>query len=92
MADTIRRNLALREYDIKETPSGKQQTFSIRFITKKGESVYLPNAVASGLTCDFKKNRVRGVIAIDSGGDRIGHPYPVNIDAIVEWNGKKVIL
>lgn len=90
--ETIRRNLALAEYDIKETPQGKQQSFSIRFVTKSGEVVYLPNAVACGLTMNFKENRVRGVIAIDSQGNRIGHPYPVSIDLLLEWNGKKIIL
>ena len=92
MAETIRRNLALAEYDIKETPGGKPLTFSIRFITKSGQSVFLPNAIASGLTMDMKKNRLRGVVAVDGNLKRIGHPYPVNIDLIMEWNGKKVIL
>lgn len=89
---SIRRNLALSEFDIKETPDGKPNTFSIRFITKSGQSVFLPFAVASGLTADLKKNRLRGVMAIDSNFKRIGHPYPINIDLIMEWNGNKVIL
>jgi hypothetical protein len=32
---TIRRNLALKEYETKETPDGKQVSFSIKFIKKK---------------------------------------------------------
>jgi len=35
---------------------------------------------------------MRGVQAVDDKGKPTGHPYPVNIDLIVEWNGKKVIL
>lgn len=92
MADTIRRNDALREYDIKESPGGKQQIFSIKFIKKNGELVFLPMAVATGLPFNLKDNRMRGVIAIDKEGNKIGHPYPVNIDLILEWNNKRVVL
>jgi hypothetical protein len=92
MAETIRRNYALREYDIKEDPSGKQIHFSIKFIKKNGEIVFLPRAVACGLPYSLKDNRLRGVIAIDQAGNKIGHAYPVNIDLITEWNGKTVVL
>jgi hypothetical protein len=92
MAVKIRRNSALREYDIKETPQGRQKVFSIKFLKKNGELVFLPQAVASGLNMNMKDNRMRGVIAVDSKGDNIGHVYPVNIDLILEWNGKQIIL
>lgn len=82
----------MREYDIKETPQGKQVVFSIRFIKTNGESVFLPRAVACGLPYSLKENRMRGVVAVDMKGDKIGHPYPVSIDLITEWNGLKVIL
>lgn len=92
MAETIRRNLALREYDVKETPQGKQTVFSIKFVKKNGELVFMPRAVACGLAQNMKSNRLRGVMPVDQKGDKTGHPTPVSIDAIVEWNGKKVIL
>lgn len=92
MADTIKRNYVLREYDIKETPQGKQVVFSIRFIKANGESVFLPRAVASGLPYSLAENRMRGVVAVDLQGNKIGHVYPVSIDLITEWNGLKVIL
>lgn len=92
MSESIRRNVALREYDIKETPSGRQVCFSIKFFKKNGEVVFLPRAVASGLPYSLKDNRLRGVVAVDSKGDKIGHVYPVNIDLITEWNGKQIIL
>jgi len=92
MADSIRRNYALREYDIKETPQGRQKTFSIKFLKKNGELVFLPKAVASGLSMNMKDNRMRGVVAIDDRGDKIGHVYPVNIDLIIEWNDKQIVL
>jgi len=92
MVEEIRRNYALREYDIKETPDGKQVVFSIKFIKKDGEAVFLPRAVACGLPYSLKINRLRGVVAIDKRGDKIGHVYPVSIDLIIEWNGKTVVL
>lgn len=92
MADTIRRNLALREYDIKEQPNGEQTVFSIKFVKTNGELVYMPRAVACGLSQNMTKNRMRGVLPIDAKGKSIGHPTPVNIDAIVEWNGMEVVM
>ncbi len=73
MAVTIRRNLALHEYDVKETPSlpvpdrhgragGVPVVFSIRFVKKNGELVFLPSAVASGLPFHVSGNRMWGVM------------------------------
>jgi len=92
MATTIRRNLILREYDVKENPQGRQTVFSIKFIKRNGELVFMPKAVACGLTVNMKENRLRGVLPVDAQGNGIGHPTPVNIDAIVEWNGNTVTL
>ena len=92
MAATIRRNLVLREYDVKETQLGRQTVFSIKFIKRNGELVFMPKAVACGLTANMKDNRLRGVLPVDAQGEGIGNPTPVNIDAIVEWDGHTVIL
>lgn len=87
---TIRRNLALKEYEIKETPGGKQVTFSIKFVKKNGELVFMPRAVAAGLNMNMKDNRMRGVIPVDINNESIGHVTPFHIDGMVEWNGNKV--
>jgi len=87
---TIRRNLALKEYEIKETPAGKQVTFSIKFIKKNGELAFIPRAVAAGLPFNGKGNRMRGVLPIDSENNASGHVTPVHIDGIIEWNCKKI--
>jgi len=94
MADTqsIRRNLALKEYEINETPNGRQVTFSIKFVTKRGEIIFIPRAVAAGLRFEMKYNRMRGVLSVDAENKAIGHVTPVHIDGIIEWNGKKVKL
>lgn len=87
---TIRRNLALKEYEIKETSDGRQVSFSIKFVKKNGELVFIPRAVATGLKMNMKDNRMRGIVPVDNSNDAIGHITPVHIDGIVEWNGKKV--
>jgi len=89
---SIRRNLVLKEYEIKETPDGKQVTFSIKFIKKNGELAFIPRAVAAGLPFNGKNNRMRGVLPIDNEKNASGHVTPVHIDGIIEWNGKKIRL
>lgn len=88
----IRRADFLREYDIKETKTGKQVTFSIKFVSKSGELIFLPRAIACGLKYNLSSNRHRGVMPVDSEGEKIGHVYPVLIDNVIEWNNNRVIL
>lgn len=90
--ETIRRNLALQEYEVNETPDGKQATFSIKFVKKNGELVFIPKAVAAGLRMDMKSNRMRGILPVDQQNKATGHVTPVHIDGIIEWNTKKVKL
>ena len=87
---TIRRNLALKELEIKDTPNGKQTIFSIRFVKKNGEVVFIPRAVAAGLPFNGKDNRMRSVLPVDGDNNGSGHVTPVHVDGIIEWNGKKI--
>jgi len=87
---TIRRNLVLKEYEIKETPEGKQIVFSIKFVKKNGELIFIPRAVAAGLRFNQKENRMRGILPVDSTNNAVGHVTPAHIDGIVAWNGKRV--
>lgn len=82
----------LREYDIKEDPMGNPVVFSIKFVKKNGELVYIPQGVASGLPFNASENRMRGVKPVDKNLNQSGHIHAVDIDAIVEWNNKKVVL
>lgn len=88
----IRRNLALKEYEVKETPEGRPVIFSIRFVKRSGELVYYPRAIAAGLRFNMKENRMRGVLPVDEWCRAAGHVTPVHIDGITEWNGKKIKL
>lgn len=88
----ILRAQALREMEIKETPQGKQKTFSIKFIKKNGEIVHLPKAVATGLKFDMKEHGFRGAVAVDNKYNPISHVYPIHIDNIIEFNNATVKL
>ncbi|HCY41767.1 MAG TPA: hypothetical protein DHV48_10490 [Prolixibacteraceae bacterium] len=88
--ETIRRNLVLKELEAKETPEGKQVIFSLKFIKKDGELVFIPRAVAAGLKFSMTENRMRGVLPVDVFGNASSHVTPVHIDAFIEFNGKKV--
>lgn len=90
MDKTVRRSDVLHEMDVHEDSTGKCSYFSISFYKKDGELVLLPRARACGLNMDMEKNRVRGVQQIDANGNAVGHIYPVCIDNIREFNGKRV--
>lgn len=92
MPAKLRRNLVLKYLDIKTNPDGSQVVFSMVFIKKDGERVFLPRAVSTGLPFSMKANRMRGVRPVDTDGNEAGHVYPVNIDLILEYNSMEVIL
>jgi hypothetical protein len=89
----MRRHEVLKALDIKETASGKPVVFSIKFRTKgTGEIIFIPKAISVGLRMNMAKSRMRGVQPVDDNNNRLGHPTPVSIDRIVEYNGKKVFM
>jgi hypothetical protein len=90
--ETIKRRDVLIEMEIGETRSNKINTFSIQFYKKDGELVSLIRAKSAGLRANMTFHRLRGVQAIDAKGNAIGHIYPVCIDNIRIFNGKKVNL
>jgi len=92
MPEKIRRNLLLKSLDIKTNPNGSQVVFSMVFLKKNGERVFVPRAVSCGLPFSLTAHRMRGVMPVDANGDKSGHVYPVNIDHILEYNSMEVIL
>jgi hypothetical protein len=88
---TIKLSAALADLDSKLTPSGKPITFSIKFIKKDGELVFIRKSIKVGLArMNLLENAFRGVVAVDDQNDWIGHPTPVKIWNIIEYNGFKV--
>jgi hypothetical protein len=90
--NSIALNQLLDELDVAFTPEGKPVVFSIAFVKKNGELVYFPKARKSGVNMDMKKNAMRGIQPTDRYGKPFGHPTPVRIWNIVEFNGKQVKL
>lgn len=86
----IRRNQVLKLMDAAEDPLNRKITFSLRFVKKDGELVYMPKAQTCGLKLNMKDNRMCGIIPVDDKGDPAGHPTPVHIDSFVEFNGLRV--
>ena len=92
--ELIKLHLVLSELDESILPNGKKKTFSIAFISKDGERIYMNRSVKTGLNMNLKKNAMRGVLAVNMDGDIMAnaHPTPVWIWGIVEFNGRRVII
>lgn len=88
----IRRNMMLKEIDIKWLPGGKRNIFSIKFVTKTGNLHYFAFAYATGLRYNVSEARQRGIQQCDEYGKALGHVYPVGIDHIIMFNNMEVIL
>ena len=91
-ATEIRRNMMLKELDIRWLPNGKRNTFSIKYVDKSGKLRYIPQAYVRGLPYNVKDARQRGIQPCDCGGNAEGHVYPAGIDVIVMFNGMEVML
>lgn len=93
MPDKISLSTVISELDEKLDDKGKPKTFSIKFDSKKGERIYLHRAISVGLNhINLKEKAMRGFLPVDKKGEKTGHPYPVSIWQIVEFNSKRVIL
>jgi len=89
----IKLSEVLAELDEKLTPQGKPKAFSVKFVLKSGELVYLHRAISSGAgKMNMKKHALRGFLPVNRHFEKTGHVYPVSIWHITEFNGKKVIL
>ena len=75
---TIRRRQLLDELDIRKTPVGRNRVFSIKFVTKEGKLIFLPQAFACGV--GRMNNKLYRT-----------HVYPVRIYNIIQYQGKRVI-
>lgn len=88
----IRRNMVLKEMDIRWLPNGNRNIFSIKFVDKKGKLRFIPQAYMRGLRYNVKDTRQRGIQPCDCKGNAEGHVYPIGIDRIIMYNGMEVIL
>mgnify|MGYP000067065923 CR=1 FL=1 len=89
--ETIRLDEVLKELDKKKKGNAKD-TFSVSFVLKSGEIRKMERAVKVGSQFSLKNNEMRAFMEVDENGKGKGHPTPASIWAIVEYNGKKVML
>lgn len=92
MNQKIQRSDALREMNVKTLPDGSRNVFSLRFVTKSGESVYLPYCYQLGFSEQQRASglRRRNVQPCTDDGTRLGNPVSVAIDLITEYNRMRV--
>lgn len=90
--DTIKLSVVLADMEEKKLPDGSQKVFSIKFIKKNGELVFINRSIKVGLKMDMYKNAFRGVLRVDKDLEKIGHPIPVKIWNIIEYNGIEISL
>lgn len=88
----IRRNMMLKEMDIRFFQNGKRNIFSVKFVTKTGKLYFFPQAYVRGLPYNVQQARQRGIQPCDCAGRPEGHVFPVGIDLITQFNGMEVIL
>lgn len=82
----------LNELDIRTHPNGKRRIFSIKFVTKEGKLIFVPQAYACGAgKMNNKQFRVRGIQPCDCQGNPESHVYPVRIFNIIQYNSMKVV-
>ena len=82
----------LNELDIRTNPNGSRRIFSIKFVTKAGKLIFVPQAFACGAgKMDNKQFRVRGIQPCDCKGNPESHVYPVRIFNIIQYNSMRVV-
>ena len=71
--ETIRRNLALADMDIRTDERGRRRIFSIKFVSKEGKIYFIPQAYACGAgRMNMKEYQFRGVQPCDCKGNPEG--------------------
>ncbi len=88
----MKRHEVLKAINYKEDGRGNPVVFSLKFRTKKGELIFMPTCIACGVKGNMSANRLRGVQPVDGKGNTTGHPTPVSIDRMVEFNGNKIYM
>ena len=82
----------LNELDIRTNPNGSRRIFSIKFVTKEGKLIFVPQAYACGAgKMNNKQYRVRGIQPCDCKGNPESHVYPVGIFNIIQYNSMRVV-
>ncbi len=85
-------SVMLDDMDVRYDRYGKRRFFSIKFVSLTGKLYYVPKAYCQGAgKMDNKRYRMRGIQPCCASGNPEGHPYPVRITNIIEYNGHPVV-
>ncbi len=80
-------NAVLADWDETKLPDGSDKFFSVGFITKTGEFIYIKRGKKRGLRFSMKEYDYKAVQPVDKNGNETGHVYPVWIHSIVLYIG-----
>lgn len=83
-------NAVLADWDEGKLPNGNPKYFSVMYVKKSGEAVYIKRAVRSGLRADMKANDLKAAQPVDKNGNPIGHIHPIWIHSILFYSGNIV--
>jgi hypothetical protein len=84
MRRTTELNAVLADWDEQFLPNGREKFFSVGFVNKKGEFIFVSRARRSGLRKqNMKANDLKGLMPVDADGNQSGHIYPVWIHSIL---------
>lgn len=80
-------NAILADWDETKLPNGQTKFFSVAFVSKKGEFIFIKRGKKTGLRFNMKKHNMKAVQPVDNEGNEIGHVYPVWIHSILYYSG-----
>jgi hypothetical protein len=83
-------NAVLADWDETRLPDGKEKTFSVGFVSKKGEYRFVKRGVKAGLRFSMKDNDMKAVQPVDKNGEAFGHVTPVWIHSILFYSGNVI--
>ena len=73
--ETIRRNLALADMDIRTDERGRRRIFSIKFVSKEGKVYFMPQAYACGAgRMNMKEYQLRAALRLQRKSGRTPLP------------------
>ncbi len=89
---TITQREMLQLLDVRYHPNGKPMIYSVKFVQLDGKLRFFPQAIVCGAgKMHNKAYRMRGFQPCDCKGFPEDHVYPVRINNILEFNGRRVI-
>lgn len=80
-------NAVLADWDEGKLPDGSKKYFSVGYVKKNGEFVFLARAVRSGLRADMKSHDLKAALPVDKNLNPIGHVHPIWIHSILFYSG-----